>query len=163
MASPLRRSEVVVGYMLGFGSVALVQAAVVLAFALYVIRLYNAGSVGLLFLFDALLAIGALNLGIFFSTFARNEFQAIQFIPLVLVPQVLLSGIIFPVSTEPGPLQPVSNILPLTYAVYGMRAVMLGGEGLGNSGVLLDLAVLVLFAVVAIALAGLTLRRRIAY
>jgi ABC-2 type transport system permease protein len=163
MASPLRRSEVVVGYMLGFGGVALVQAAIVLAFALYVIHLYNAGSVGLLFLFDALLAIGALNLGIFFSTFARNEFQAIQFIPLVLVPQVLLSGIIFPVSTEPGPLQPVSNVLPLTYAVYGMRAVMLGGEGLGSSDVLLDLAVLAFFALVAIALAGLTLRRRIAY
>lgn len=162
MASPLRRSEIVLGYMLGYGGVALIQAAIVLAFALYVIRINNSGSVGLLFLFDALLAIGALNLGIFFSTFARNEFQAIQFIPLVLVPQVLLSGIIFPVITEPGPLQPVSNVLPLTYAVYGMRAVMLGGEGLGSGGVLLDLGVLVLFAVVAITVAALTLRRRVA-
>jgi AcrR family transcriptional regulator len=93
------------------------------------------------YLFEQMQA-GRLRLGIFFSTFARNEFQAIQFIPLVLVPQVLLSGIIFPVSTEPGPLQPVSNILPLTYAVYGVRAVMLAGEGLGNNGVLLDLAAL---------------------
>lgn len=162
MASPLRRSEIVLGYMLGYGGVALVQAAIVLVFGLYVIHIHNSGPVGLLFLFDALLAIGALNLGIFFSTFARNEFQAIQFIPIVLVPQILLSGIIFPVVTEPGPLQPISNVLPLTYAVYGMRSVMLGGESLASAGVLLDLAVLVAFAVLAITLAALTLRRRIA-
>src|SRR5919204_604651 len=148
--------------LLGFGAVALLQALIVLVYALYVIRIQNAGSVWLLFVFDALLAIGAVNLGIFFSTFARNEFQAVQFIPLVIVPQVLLSGIVFPVNTEPGLLQPVSNILPLTYAVYGMRDVMLKGAGLASPGVVLDLGVGALFAAVAIALGALTLRRRAA-
>jgi ABC-2 type transport system permease protein len=162
MATPLRRAEIVVGYMVGFGAVALLQALIVLVYALYVIRIQNAGSVWLLFVFDALLAIGAVNLGIFFSTFARNEFQAVQFIPLVIVPQVLLSGIVFPVNTEPGLLQPVSNILPLTYAVYGMRDVMLKGAGLASPGVVLDLGVGALFAAVAIALGALTLRRRAA-
>jgi ABC-2 type transport system permease protein len=162
MASPLRRAEIVVGYMLGYGGVALLQATIVLVFALYVLRINNSGPVAVVFLFDALLAIGALNLGIFFSTFARNEFQAIQFIPLVLVPQVLLSGIIFPIISEPAPLRVVSNVLPLTYAVYGMRSVMLAGKGLDDGGVLIDLGVGLLFALVAIALAALTLRRRIA-
>lgn len=159
MASPLRRAEIVVGYMAGFGVLALLQAALVLVFSLAVIHMYNAGSVWLLFLFDALLALGAVNLGIFLSTFARTEFQAVQFIPLVIVPQIILSGVVFPVETEAPLLQPVSNALPLTYAVYGMRSVMLTGAGLADRGVLLDVGVEVLFVVVAIALAGLTLRR----
>jgi ABC-2 type transport system permease protein len=162
MASPLRRGEIVLGYMLGFGLVALVQGVIVLLFGLYVLKIHNSGNVLLVFLFDALLAIGAVNVGIFVSMFARTEFQAVQFIPLVLVPQILLSGVVFPVNTEPGPLQPISNVLPLTYAVYGMRDVMLKGAGLGSPGVLLDLGVGLLFAAIAIALAAATLRRRVA-
>ena len=129
MASPLRRGEIVLGYMLGFGLVALVQSLLVLVFALTVLRIHNEGNVLLVFLLEALLAIGAVNLGIFLSMFARTEFQAVQFIPIVLLPQVLLSGILFPIANEPGPLQYVSNVLPLTYAVYGMRDVMLKGPG----------------------------------
>jgi ABC-2 type transport system permease protein len=162
MASPLRRGEIVLGYMLGFGLVALVQSLLVLIFALTVLRIHNEGNVLLIFLLEALLAIGAVNLGIFLSMFARTEFQAVQFIPIVLVPQVLLSGILFPISNEPGPLQYLSNVLPLTYAVYGMRDVMLKGAGLGSGGLLLDLGVAVVFAVAMIVLASTTLRRRVA-
>ncbi len=159
MASPLRRGEIVVGYMLGFGLLAILQAALVLVFALNVLQIHNAGPVWLLFLFDALLALGAVNLGIFLSTFAETEFQAVQFIPLAIVPQMLLSGIVFPVETEPAALQPISNVLPLTYAVYGMRSVMLAGKDLADSGVLADLGVGILFLVVTITAAALTLRR----
>jgi ABC-2 type transport system permease protein len=162
MASPLRRGEIVLGYMLGFGLVALVQSLLVLVFALTVLRIHNEGNVLLIFLLEALLAIGAVNLGIFLSMFARTEFQAVQFIPIVLVPQVLLSGILFPIANEPGPLQYLSNVLPLTYAVYGMRDVMLKGAGLGSGGLLLDLGVAVVFAAAMILLASTTLRRRIA-
>ena len=162
MASPLRRGEIVLGYMLGFGLVALIQSLLVLLFALYVIRIHNEGNVLLVFLIESLLAIGAVNLGIFLSMFARTEFQAVQFIPIVLVPQVLLSGILFPISSEPGPLQYLSNVLPLTYAVYGLRDVMLKGAGLGSTGLLLDLGVAVLFAAAMIMLASTTLRRRVA-
>jgi ABC-2 type transport system permease protein len=162
MASPLRRGEIVLGYMLGFGLVALVQSVLVLIFALTVLRIHNEGNVLLVFLLEALLAIGAVNLGIFLSMFARTEFQAVQFIPIVLVPQVLLSGILFPIANEPAPLQYVSAVLPLTYAVYGMRDVMLKGAGLTSGGLLLDLGVAIVFAVAMIVLASTTLRRRVA-
>lgn len=162
MASPLRRLEIVVGYMLGFTVVALIQAAEVLGFGLIVLDLYNAGPVWLIFGLEVLLALGAVNLGIFLSTFARNEFQAVQFIPLVVVPQVLLSGLLVPVSSEPEWLQWISNALPLTYAVDGLREVMLRGANLGSSVVQLDVAVLAAFCVLAIVAAAATLRREVA-
>jgi ABC-2 type transport system permease protein len=162
LASPLRRSEIVLGYMLGFTAVALVQAAEVLAFSIWLLGLYNAGSLWLVFGIEVLLALAAINLGIFLSTFARSEFQAVQFIPLVVAPQILLSGLIVPVSAEPGWLQVVSNALPLTYAVDALRAVMLEGQSLASSQVLLDTAVLAAFVVVVLAAAGATLRRTVA-
>ena len=162
MASPLRRPEVVLGYMLGFTILALVQGVEVLVFALAVLRIHNTGNVLLIFGVVALLALAAVNLGIFLSTFARTEFQAVQFIPLVVVPQVLLSGIILPVSSEPGWLQVISNVLPLTYAVNGLRDVMLKGADLGWGSVQLDVAVVAGFCVLAVAAATATLRRQVA-
>ncbi|MGH2427673.1 MAG: ABC transporter permease [Candidatus Limnocylindria bacterium] len=162
MASPLRRTEIVVGYMLGFTFLALIQAAEVIGFGLVVLDLYNAGSIWLIFGIAVLLALGAVNLGIFLSTFARNEFQAVQFIPLVVVPQVLLSGLLVPVESEPQWLQVVSNALPLTYAVDALREVMLRGADLTSSAVQLDVAVLAGFFVLAVVAAATTLRREVA-
>lgn len=162
MASPLRRGEIVVGYMLGFTVIALVQAVEVLVFALAVLKVHNEGSVLLIFLMEALMVIAAVNLGIFLSMFARSEFQAVQFIPLVIVPQFLLSGILFPVSSEPQALQYVSNVLPLTYAVNGMRDIMVKGADLTWPSLQLDLAVVAAFGVVLIAAGTATLRRRLA-
>jgi ABC-2 type transport system permease protein len=162
MASPLRRGEIVVGYMLGFTVLALIQAAEVLAFALGILRVQNQGNVGLIFGMEALMAIAAVNLGIFLSMFARSEFQAVQFIPLVIVPQFLLSGILFPVSTEPQALQYISNVLPLTYAVNGMRDIMVKGADLTWSSLQIDLAVMAGFCVLLIAAGTATLRRRLA-
>ncbi len=162
MASPLTRTEIVLGYMLGFTIVALVQAAEVLVFGLLVLGLYNAGNVLLVFGLEVLLALAAINLGIFLSTFARTEFQAVQFIPLVIVPQILLSGVIVPVASEPGWLQVVSNVLPLTYAVDALRGVMLEGRTLASSALQLDLAVLAGFCLLVIAAAAATLRREVA-
>ncbi len=162
MASPLRRSEIVVGYMLGFTILALVQAVEVLLFSLYVLKVHNQGNVLLIFGFEVLMAISAVNLGIFLSMFARTEFQAVQFIPLVIVPQVLLSGILFPVSTEPKALQYVSDVLPLTYAVDGLRDVMLKGADMTWPALQLDVGVVAGFCVLVI-IAGIgTLRRQIA-
>jgi ABC-2 type transport system permease protein len=162
MASPLRRGEIVIGYMLGFTILALVQAVEVLIFSLYVLKVHNQGNVLLIFGFEVLMAISAVNLGIFLSMFARTEFQAVQFIPLVIVPQVLLSGILFPVSTEPKALQYVSDVLPLTYAVNGLRDVMLKGADLTWPALQLDAGVVAGFCLLVI-FAGIgTLRRRIA-
>jgi len=161
MASPLRRGEIVLGYMLGFTVLALVQAAEVLVFALAVLKIQNHGNVLLIFGMEALMAIAAVNLGIFLSMFARSEFQAVQFIPLVVVPQMLLSGIIFPVSSEPTALQYLSNVLPLTYAVNGMRDIMVKGADLTWSSLQLDAAVVLGFGIVLIAAGTATLRRRL--
>jgi ABC-2 type transport system permease protein len=161
MASPLRRAEIVVGYMAAFTLLALLQALEVLVFALAVLRIYNAGSVALIFGIEALLATMAVNLGILLSMFARTEFQAVQFIPIIVVPQMLLSGVIFPVASEPGWLQWVSNALPLTYAAGALRDVMLKGADVTSSAVQLDLAVMAGFCLLAIAGASATLRRRV--
>jgi len=162
MASPLRRGEIVVGYMIGFTALALIQSIEVLAFCLLVLKVHNQGSVLLIFGIEALMAIVAVNLGIFLSMFARTEFQAVQFIPLAIVPQFLLSGILFPVSSEPKALQVLSDVLPLTYAVNAMRDVMLKGADLTWSSLQLDIGVVVLFCVLLIAAGTATLRRRIA-
>ncbi|HYM49942.1 MAG TPA: ABC transporter permease [Candidatus Limnocylindrales bacterium] len=162
MASPLRRPEIVLGYMLGFTVLALLQAAEVLGFSLLVLHVHNSGNVLLIFLLEAVMAIFAVNLGIFLSMFARTEFQAVQFIPLVIVPQMLLSGIIFPISTEPRPLQILSDVLPLTYAVDGMRSIMIKGADLSWSTLQLDLGVMLGFCVLVIVAGATTLRRRIA-
>jgi ABC-2 type transport system permease protein len=162
MASPLRRAEIVLGYMLGFTVLALVQSAEVLAFSLLVLHVHNVGNIALIFLLEALMAIAAVNLGIFLSMFARTEFQAVQFIPLVIVPQVLLAGIIFPISTEPGPLQALSHILPLTYAVEGLRNIMIKGADLSWSSLQIDVGVVFGFCILVILAGAATLRRRIA-
>jgi ABC-2 type transport system permease protein len=162
MASPLRRGEIVLGYMLGFTVLALIQSVEVLVFSLAVLKVHNQGNVLLIFGMEALMVLAAVNLGIFLSMFARTEFQAVQFIPLVIVPQVLLSGILFPVSTEPRPLQVVSDVLPLTYAVNGLRDVMIKGADLSWPSLQLDAGVVAGFVVLVIVAGIATLRRRIA-
>ncbi len=162
MASPLRRGEVVVGYMLGFSILAMLQSVEVIAFGLYVLHIYDAGPAWLIFVLTLLLALAAVNLGIFLSMFARTEFQAVQFIPIVIVPQVLLSGIVFPLSTEPGWMQYVSRALPLTYAVDGLLQVMVRGAGLEAARVQLDTTVMVGFVLLMIVASAATLRRRVA-
>jgi ABC-2 type transport system permease protein len=109
-----------------------------------------------------LMAITAVNLGIFLSMFARTEFQAVQFIPLVIVPQFLLSGILFPVRSEPTWLQYVSDVLPLTHAVNALRDVMLRGADLTWSSLQLDITVVAAFIVLFVIAGTATLRRRVA-
>jgi ABC-2 type transport system permease protein len=162
MASPLRRGEIVVGYMLGFTVLALIQSVEVLVFSLAVLKVHNSGNVALIFGLEALMAIAAVNLGIFLSMFARTEFQAVQFIPLVIVPQFLLSGILFSVNSEPRPLQVLSDVLPLTYAVNGLRDVMIKGADLTWGSLQLDVGVVAGFVVLLVVAAVATLRRRIA-
>jgi ABC-2 type transport system permease protein len=118
-----------------------------------------AGSPFLAFLVVLLVAIGAVSLGIFLSTFARTELQIIQFIPLVISPQFLLSGVLFPVSSLPPVIQPLAAIMPLTYAVDGLRQVFIRGADLAVPELRIDLAVLAGFAVFFGVIAALTIRR----
>ncbi|MDQ6747752.1 MAG: ABC transporter permease, partial [Candidatus Dormibacteraeota bacterium] len=162
MASPISRGELVVGYMVALGLLTLLQSLVVLFFSLAVLHIHNQGSVLLVLLFTALIGLGAANLGIFISVFSRSEFQAVQFVPVVVAPQVFLAGLIFPVDTEPWPLRLVSDVLPLTYGIRGLRDVMIHGSGLATGEVIRDLLVLLLFAVLALVASGASLRRRVA-
>ena len=162
MASPLRRGEVVLGYMLGFSLLALLQGLEVLLFSLYALHIHNSGQVWLIFGVELVMAVSAVNLGIFLSMFARTEFQAVQFIPIVVVPQMLLAGVIFPIAQEPSWLQLASAALPLTYAVNALQEVMVKGSGLGSGAVQLDLALVIGFCLLTLAAAGLTLQRRLA-
>jgi ABC-2 type transport system permease protein len=162
MATPLRRGELVVGYLAGFSVFALLQATVIIAFTLFVLKVEYRGNVATIFLIEAVLVIGAVSLGLFISAFARNELQAVQFMPLVLVPQIFLSGLLVPVEQLNDVLRPISTVLPLTYANEALRAVMIKGFPLSDPLIMRDLAVLTAFAVVTIAGAVASIRREVA-
>ena len=136
MAAPINRAEVVLGYMLGFGFFALLQSLAILLAAVLILRIHYEGHLALVFLLAGIVTVGSVNLGIFLSTFARNELQVIQFVPVVIVPQGLLSGVIWSVDSLPRWLQVVSRCLPLTYAIDALRNTMIKGQGLADSGVL---------------------------
>jgi ABC-2 type transport system permease protein len=157
MASPISRLDLVIGYLGGFFLFALAQTLIILLFVIYVLKVNYRGDLWQIFVFQVIVIIGAVNLGIFTSTFAKNEFQMVQFIPLIIIPQVFLSGVIWPVEQMPNYLQWIAAVLPLTYAVEGLRDIMLNGQSIIN--VTLDLGVLVGFAILISALAAITLRR----
>ena len=157
MASPVTRVDIVIGYLLGFFIFALTQTLVILLFTIYVLDVRYYGDLWQIFIFQIVVITGAVNLGIFISAFARNEFQMVQFIPLILFPQIFLCGVIWPVEQMPDYLQWLSVILPLKYAVDGLRDIMLAGKGLLDVG--FELSVLIGFAVLISILAAITLRR----
>jgi len=157
MASPVSRLDIVVGYLLGFFVFALTQTLIIVLFTIYVLDVHYYGDLWQIFVFQIVIITGAVNLGIFISTFARNEFQMVQFIPLILFPQIFLCGVIWPVEQMPNYLQWLSAILPLRYAVDGLRDIMLAGKNLLDVG--FELSVLIGFAVIVSILAALTLRR----
>ncbi len=158
LATPVRRLEIVLGYSVGFSIFATLQVALVLLFVLGSLHIEPigplpainlglgvpiAGSPVLAFVITLLLALSAVNLGIFLSTFARTEFQILQFIPLVIVPQVLLCWHSFGRSNSlPGILEPIAYLLPMTYGIDGLREVLVKGSGLADATVVLDIAVL---------------------
>ena len=157
LTTPVGRGDILVGYLLGFLLFAAIQSALILLFTILVLQVDYQGSLWQIFVILMVVTIVAVNLGIFVSTFARNEFQVVQFIPLVLAPQTFLSGVILPVEDMPGFLQAIAKVLPLTYAVEGLQDIMLRGQTLGD--VTQELAVLAGLAVVLLVLAGATVRR----
>jgi ABC-2 type transport system permease protein len=176
LATPVSRGEIVLGYSLGFGLFATIQVLVLLGWTLLDLQVPAvgpgpafavglavpvAGSPLLAFLVVMLLALGAVSLGILLSTFARTELQVVQFIPLVIVPQALLSGVLFPVNSMPDILQAIARLLPLTYATDGLRQVVIRGADLGYGALQVDLLVLAGFVAVFAVLASATIRREV--
>ena len=97
MASPVSRLDIVLGYLLGFFVFALTQTLIIVLFTIYALNVHYNGDLWQIFVFQLVVLIGSINLGIFISAFARNEFQMVQFIPLIILPQVFLCGVLWPV------------------------------------------------------------------
>jgi len=159
-ATPASRIEIVLGYMLGLGLFGLIQVAVILFFTVWVIGIHFHGSLVLILLIVAIMAVVGVNLGILASAFARTEFQVIQFIPLVFFPQVLLGGTFWAISDMPAYLQPIAYFMPIYYANTALRDVMLKGWGLTE--IWPNIAILTGIGILLVILSALMMRREVA-
>ncbi len=158
LTTPVTEGEVVAGYALALGLVGLIQSVVILTAAVALFQVQIEGSPFLVLLIIFVLGAGNQGLGFLLSSNAKNEFQAVQFMPLILFPSILLAGVFWPIEAVPGLLRPVSYFVPLTYAVDACRSVMIRGWGIGD--VWLQLVVLAAFALTMLLLSTLSLKKR---
>lgn len=156
LSTPLKRREIVFGYVLGFGIFTVFQALLISWFSIQVLGIMMNGSFGLVLLLTLLLAISALTLGTLLSAYAANELQMIQFIPLVIVPQIFLSGL-FPLDTLPLWLQRIGLATPIYYGAQGLIDVMIRGKGW--NAIAVDVMVLIGFSLVFMFLNIIALRK----
>ncbi len=156
LASPLRRWELVLGYFLGFGIFVALQTVIIQLFMVYGLKAPTEGSPWLVLLLNLLMAMVALSLSTFLSAYARSEFQMFQFIPIVITPQVLFSGLI-ELREAPAWVNHLSQLFPLTYGGRALRDVMLRGLGFGE--VWRDAAILLAFAVAFLLLNSVALKK----
>ena len=160
MTMPLAKLDLLAGYALAFAVIAVVQAAAVSAVAIGLLDLHVAGSTALVVALAVLNALLGMALGLFLSAFAATEFQAVQFMPAFLLPQLLLCGILAPRDSMSDGLRWLSAVLPMSYA-YDALSRVAAGDGL-RGDVAVDVAVLVAAALASLALGAATLRRRTA-
>jgi ABC-2 type transport system permease protein len=158
LTTPLHKPDLLFGYGLSFGVVAAVQAGVATGLAYWAFDLTTAGSTGLVIVFAVADAILGVALGLFFSAFARTEFQAVQFMPLVVFPQIFLCGLFAPRDQMAGWMQALSKVMPLTYAVQGLQEI--GAHAETTWLMWRDLIIVVGCIILALSFAAATLRRR---
>ncbi len=158
LVSPASEGEIVVGYALAFAVIGIIQSFVVLVAAILFFDITIVGNIFLALVVILLLAFGHQGLGILLSAGAKNELQAIQFIPLILFPSILLAGLFWPIESIPSYLQPLSYMIPLRYGIDAERSIMLRGWGIGEIWV--DILVLILFAVITLSASVLLLKRK---
>lgn len=158
LTTPLSRLDLLLGYGLAFGLAAAVQALVTVTVATTVYDLDVAGSLALVVLIAVVDAVLGVALGLLASAFARSEFQAVQFMPVVVLPQFFLCGLLVPRDQLSGWLQAVSDVLPLTYAVDALQEV--GASTAATGTMWADVGVVAGAALLALGLAAATLRRR---
>jgi len=158
LVSPATAAEIVFGYALAFAVIGVLQSVVILFAAMLLFDITIVGNIAVALLVILLLAFVHQGLGILLSASAKNELQAIQFIPLVLFPSILLAGMFWPVESIPAFLQPISYCVPLRYGIDAMRSIMLRGWGLDR--IWPQVVALVLMACLTLGGAILQLRRR---
>ena len=145
-ASPITEGEIVVGYALAFSFITLVQAFILLVVAVLIFGVSVQGNIFLAFGIIVLFALGCQGLGMTLSAVARNEFQAVQFVPLLITPSMLLAGVFWPLEAIPSVIRRISYVIPLTYAADALRSVTVRGWGPGD--ILVNLVVLSLLAII---------------
>jgi ABC-2 type transport system permease protein len=155
---PMAKLDFLLGYAIAFALIAVVQGTVVVLIALYALDLNVQGPAWQMVVVAVLDGVLGSTLGLFASAFASTEFQAVQMMPALMIPQILLCGLIIPRDKLPDVLHAISNVLPLSYAVDAVQGVMAGdgfGKGSGR-----DALIVFAFIVGAIALGSATLKRR---
>jgi ABC transporter DrrB family efflux protein len=158
LTTPLGKLDLLLGYAIAFGAVAVVQVGLASAVALWFLDLDVVGSPWVLVLFAVVDAVMGMALGLFLSAFASTEFQAVQFMPAFVLPQVLLCGLLVPRDGMHPLLKALSDVLPLSYAVDGVTRVAESADW--PAALVVDLVVVVLCVPAALALGAATLRRR---
>lgn len=160
LSMPMKRSDFVFGYALAFGLLAILQAVIVGGLCFGVLGLSMKGPTALVLMIAVLDGLLGTAMGLFVSAFAQTEFQAVQFMPVALLPQFLLCGLIVPTDDLPTILRVISSLLPLTYAFEAMQK--LAENSTVAAGFWADVAILVLMGVALLAAGTATLRRRTA-
>jgi ABC-2 type transport system permease protein len=158
LAMPMAKADLLAGYQIAFGLVAVVQSLLASAVALGLLGLDVAGPTWVVVLLAVLDALLGTAVGLLLSAFARTEFQAVQFLPAVVLPQLLLCGLFAPREVMVAPLRWLSDVLPLTYAVEGMNEVVRSVSV--TRALVTDLTVVVGFIIASLVLGAATLRRR---
>lgn len=156
---PMGKLDFLFGYALAFGLMAAIQSAIAVAVSVGLLGLDVVGPVWLLTLVAVADAVLGTALGLFVSAFAQTEFQAVQFMPAVVVPQMLLCGLLVPRDRLPQVLETISDILPLSYAVDAMTQLVSSTD---TAEVWAKLGIVAAFAIAGLALGAATLRRRTA-
>jgi ABC-2 type transport system permease protein len=160
LSMPINKADLLLGYALAFGLVALAQAVVAVALTVGLLGLDVTGPVWMLTVVAVLDAVLGTALGLFVSAFAETEFQAVQFMPAIVLPQVLLCGLFVARDSLPSVLEAASEVLPLSYAVEAMQQVQANSDL--SSTLYTDLLVIALFVVASLGLGSATLKRRTA-
>ena len=156
LATPLKRWEIVLGYFLGFGLFVSIQTIILQAFSIYGLKIPMIGSFWAVLIINLALAAGSLALGTLLSAFASNEFQLFQFIPIVIVPQIMFSGI-FDLRNAPNWAKILSKIFPMTYGADALKNVMLRGKNILE--VKFDLLMLIGYAILFLILNTIALKK----
>lgn len=156
-ASPMKESEIVAGYAIAFGIIGMFQASLLLIVGILGFDITIVGNPFLAYLIVALLAMVSVSLGILLSSAAKREAQAVQFLPLIILPTFLLSGIFWPLEAIPQFLRWTSYLIPPTYGVEAMRSVIVRGWQIGD--IWLEVVILLAFALVFLSLSVLSLKR----